>query len=252
MSDYRCPGQDMRFWKPSDVSEAKCPACGTGIEFWKDDPFRRCPKCNKAVVNSRHDLGCAQWCERAEECLATLRSGSDERPVCERLVSAMKDVFGADERRIAHALNVLEHAEAMLDLEDGSPLVVKAAAILHDIGIREAERKHGSAAGRYQEVEGPPIAREIMERMGLDEADIGHVCRIISNHHSDRDIDTPEFRILWDADWLVNIPEEFSLADKGKLEAVIENVFKTGTGRDKAYKLFVGQVAAARTEGPKD
>jgi len=164
----------------------------------------------------------------------------------------MKDVFGADERRIAHALNVLEHAEDLLDSEDGSPLVVRAAAILHDIGIREAERKHGSAAGRYQEAEGPPIAREIMERMGLDEADIEHVCRIISNHHSDRDIDTPEFRILWDADWLVNIPGAFPLDDKGKLKAVIDKVFKTGTGRERAYELFVGQAAAVPTQGSKE
>ena len=46
--------------------------------------------------------------------------------------------------------------------------VVRAAAVLHDIGIREAERKHGSSAGKYQEVEGPPIARRILEKLSVD------------------------------------------------------------------------------------
>jgi len=78
------------------------------------------------------------------------------------------------------------------------------------------------------------------------------VCRIIANHHSNRGFDTPEFRILWDADWLANIPHEFPVADRSKLEAVIGKVFKTEPGRKIAYELFVRQAHAIRPEGPKD
>ena len=49
--------------------------------------------------------------------------------------------------------------------------MVRAAAILHDIGIHEAERKHGSSSGRLQELEGPPIARAILEASNVDLAD---------------------------------------------------------------------------------
>lgn len=155
-----------------------------------------------------------------------------------RIIGEMEAVFGDDDRRINHALKVLGHAETILRSEPGSPLVVRAAAILHDIGIHEAERKHGSAAARFQEIEGPAIARAILEKLGLDAADVEHVCRIVGSHHSARDIDTPEFRIIWDSDWLVNIPGELPEMSKDKLAEKIRTVFRTPTGRDLALKVF--------------
>ena len=65
----KCPGQDQRYWKPEDISEEDCPACGAKIEFWKDEPRVKCPKCRKAVMNPKIDLGCAQWCRYAQQCL---------------------------------------------------------------------------------------------------------------------------------------------------------------------------------------
>ena len=155
---------------------------------------------------------------------------ADDTVIVDRLIEAMREVFGTDARRIAHAMAVLHYAQELLQSEKGSPLVVQAAAVLHDIGIHEAQRKHGSSAGRYQEIQGPPIARGIMETVGLDEDVIDHVCRIVANHHSAREIDTPEFRIIWDADWLVNIPEEFAGQSRDKLAGVVEKTMKTGAG----------------------
>ena len=83
-------------------------------------------------------------------------------PQKEHLIVAMKNIFSDDKKRISHALSVLEYAEYLHGIEGGDPNVVVAAAVLHDIGIREAERKYGSSAGIYQEIEGPPIARGIM------------------------------------------------------------------------------------------
>ena len=77
MSGPRCPGMDMKFWKPQDVFEVECPACGTGIEFWKDEPVRPCPECKAEVRNPRIDLGCAQWCEHAEECLGSVAAKAE-------------------------------------------------------------------------------------------------------------------------------------------------------------------------------
>ena len=95
---------------------------------------------------------------------------------------------------------MLKYAEQIQAAEGGDPLVVKAAAILHDIGILQAEQKHGSSAGKYQEAEGPGIAKDILGKHDVAEGLIEHICKIIANHHSDKDIDTPEFRIVWDAD----------------------------------------------------
>jgi hypothetical protein len=67
MPERRCPGQDMRYWKPEDIFLAACPFCGG--EFWKDEPLRVCPSCRKEVRNPKQDFGCADWCKHAAECL---------------------------------------------------------------------------------------------------------------------------------------------------------------------------------------
>lgn len=236
MSKPRCPGQDLRYLKPEDVFSVRC-HCGNDVEFFKDEPVLRCPKCRAEVRNPRVDLGCAKWCAFAEQCLGEMADAPDvESSLCDRLVAEMQAVFGTDRRRIDHALAVLEYAEQIQAVEGGDPLTVKAAAILHDVGIHQAERKHGSSAGRFQEIEGPPIARAIMEKLAVDQATVDQVCRIVGSHHSARDIDTLEFRIIWDADWLVNIPQEHAGRGAEKLALLVARIFRTETGRVLAEK----------------
>jgi len=67
----RCPGQDMRFWKPGDIFEAECPKCGGKVEFFKDEVRRKCP-CGHEIVNPKMDLGCAEWCQYAEQCIGVV------------------------------------------------------------------------------------------------------------------------------------------------------------------------------------
>ncbi|MHC4190450.1 MAG: HD domain-containing protein, partial [Planctomycetota bacterium] len=184
------------------------------------------------------DLGCAEWCQYAEQCVG-VSAAKEAGFMRDRLIDEMKKLFATDQKRIEHALGVLDFAEQIQATAGGDPLIVRAAAILHDIGIHEAERKYGSAAGKYQEIEGPPIAEEILKKYDVAVEAIEHVCRIIANHHSAKDIDTTEFRIVWDADWLVNIPGDFPSASKEKLQEIVEKTFKTNEGREIATELFL-------------
>lgn len=161
--------------------------------------------------------------------------------VLKKVEQAMKDYFGADHRRINHAMLVAGFAREILEREPGDPDVVMAAAYLHDIGIREAERKFGSSAGNLQEQEGPPVAREILSSLGFDETLISEVCAIIASHHSPGEVETDNFRVIWDADWLVNVPDEVGLDDEEQLRQVIGKVFQTGTGRSIAETLFLSK-----------
>ena len=154
------------------------------------------------------------------------------------LLDEMESHFREDTKRINHAKKVLSHAEKLLEKEHGADLnVVYAAAILHDIGIHEAERKHGSCAGRFQEIEGPPIARKIMKGVGMQEENIKEVCDIIAHHHTPGKINTLNFRILYDADWLVNIKDEYDIKDKEK----IKKIFLTDAGEKLAKKIYLPQ-----------
>jgi putative nucleotidyltransferase with HDIG domain len=121
------------------------------------------------------------------------------------LIHRMKEYFGQDQGRIRHALRVTQYAGSILQYEGSADRdVAIAAAILHDIGIPEAERKHGSAAGTYQEIEGPPIAKELMCQEGLSEGMIEEVSQIIAHHHTPGVVHTINFSVLYDADVIVN------------------------------------------------
>lgn len=245
MSKTLCPGQDTMFWSANDVFEIPCGECGYGVEFFKDDAKRRCSRCGALIQNPKLNLGCAQWCEHAKDCLGydpkerMAEANGDQESLVDRLIAGMKAVFGDDQRRITHALKVLDFAQTIMKAEGGNPKVVLAAAVLHDVGIPESEKKYGSSAGRHQEVEGPPVARPIMESLKMDPDTVDHVVKIIANHHSAKDIDTTEFRILWDADWLVNLPDEFPDKKGEELERFIDKVFKTKTGNSLARSLYL-------------
>ena len=68
----KCPGQDTRNWRPEDIFDWPCPACGKPIEFFKDDTARRCGQCGHRFANPKMDFGCASYCPHAEQCLGTL------------------------------------------------------------------------------------------------------------------------------------------------------------------------------------
>ena len=255
MSKIVCPGQDTRFWDKSAIFDVECSACGYAIEFFRDDGARRCPRCGTRVANPKLSLGCAQWCEHAGKCLGfdPKKVQIEEYPeesLADQLIAAMKAEFGSDQRRITHALRVLEAAQEILRREDANPRIVVAAALLHDIGIQEAERRHGSAAAEFQEREGPPIARRILEALDLDEKDIQAICRMVGSHHSARDAEGPEFDVVWDADRLVNLPDEAGDQRGEELRAFIEKVFRTATGRAMAIERFVEDGGDGTSPGP--
>ncbi|MBI1921600.1 MAG: HD domain-containing protein [Geobacter sp.] len=153
--------------------------------------------------------------------------------------TAMENYFGTDSRRINHALRVTDHARQLLESEPANRELVLVTALLHDIGIPEAERKYGSPAGNLQEIEGPPVAREILERLGYAEPFIAEVCAIIASHHSPGEVETDNFRIIWDADWLVNLGEELSFENEAELRKAIDRIFMTVTGKFLAEQIYL-------------
>jgi hypothetical protein len=80
MADGRCPGQDLRTWKPTDIYDVPCPHCQTMIEFWKDERLRTCPQCRRAVPNPRVSRACEQWCSHSQECQAPPPPAPETKP----------------------------------------------------------------------------------------------------------------------------------------------------------------------------
>ncbi len=158
----------------------------------------------------------------------------------EVLTQSMESYFDGDTKRIDHARKVTEYAEKLLEGEGGDYSIVIGASVLHDIGIHEAQRKHGSTSGKYQEIEGPPIARLILVELGFVYEQIEEICDIIAYHHSIGPMrSNGNFKILYDADWIVNLQDEYNIRDTEKLSNIIENVFLTETGKALAREIYL-------------
>ncbi len=246
----KCPGQDSRNWKPGDIFEINCPRCGHALEFFKDEPVRRCKKCGHRFVNPKMDFGCASYCKFADQCLGDMPPellAKRKDLLKDRVAIEMKRYFQRDFKRIGHATKVARYAQRLLEKEGGDPAVILCAAYLHDIGIKKAEEKYQSTAAGYQQQEGPPIAREILTRLGAEEDLIEEVCDIVGHHHQPRAEETTNFMVLYDADLIVNKEEQQkeSPQETNGLAAWIENAFLTPSGQNLAKKLFLKEETAS-------
>lgn len=136
-----------------------------------------------------------------------------------------------DARRIQHFLKVYAYAmtigrrEALTFKEQRN---LETAAVLHDIGIHNAEKNYGSSSGHYQELEGPGPAREILTDLEADESVIERVCYLIAHHHTYHDVKGQDYQILLEADFLVNAYEDN--LKKDAIRRFRDNVFRTHTG----------------------
>jgi len=123
--------------------------------------------------------------------------------------------------------------------------VVLTAAYLHDIGIKEAERKYQSTAAQYQEEEGPPIARDILERLGAKAELVDEVCDIVGRHHHPRPQETTNFKCLYDADLITNLEENHQERPMGseELGRILAKSFLTESGKKLAEEVLLRPMA---------
>lgn len=160
----------------------------------------------------------------------------------EYILQQMKEIFKEIPSGIEHTLKVLKNAEDIMEGENVNKEdreLISIVTILHDIGVVEAQRKYGSIDGEYQEKEGSLVARNILNNAGMDPESIERICFIIGHHHTPSKIDGLDFQIQWDADLLENMTTMFKEAESSEIKQFIDVNFKTGTGRDIAYKRFV-------------
>lgn len=140
------------------------------------------------------------------KCMQPYRIQNNEQ--MSRVITEMKQVFATVPYGVSHTISVMENAENIMAGEGVSASIVEQtllAAILHDIGALKAMKIHGSMSGKFQEIEGPAIAREILERAGYPEQIIDRVCYIVGNHHTEQAVDGEDFQILWEADAIENL-----------------------------------------------
>lgn len=156
-----------------------------------------------------------------------------------KLMLAMIAYNNGDAKRIQHLIKV--HAFARLigeeeNMDAKELYILEAAALTHDIGIRNSEKKYGTCTGRQQEVEGPPEAEKLLKTLGFADDVTERVCWLIAHHHTYNNINSMDYRILVEADFLVNLYE-----DGAGIEAVktaYDRIFKTTAGRNICRTMY--------------
>ena len=138
-----------------------------------------------------------------------------------KLHLAMIELYSGDAKRIQHFCKVHSYAKLIGEsenLDSRSLFILEAAALTHDIGIHTCEEKYGSCGGKLQEKEGPAIQF------------------LIAHHHTYDNIDSADYQILVEADFLVNIMED-GLSKEAALSAY-NRIFRTGCGKKICRDMF--------------
>lgn len=133
--------------------------------------------------------------------------------------------------RIHHFVKVHSFARQIAQHERLDPealFTLEIGALTHDIGIKPALEQLGSSAGVHQERLGPPVAQQMLADLGLPAPVIERVCFLIAHHHTTIGVDAIDWRILLEADFLVNMIEGH--ASPETITAYRDNVFHTDEG----------------------
>jgi HD superfamily phosphodiesterase len=163
-----------------------------------------------------------------------------EYMIIDQVLGLAIDYNGNDVKRINHLIKVFSFAHYIAIMEkcdDKIQIIIEITALLHDIGIHECERKYNSSAGNWQEIEGPPVAEELMKGLNIDKPIKDRILFIIANHHSYKNIDNIDFQILVEADFLVNIFED--KMEISSINNIKKEIFKTKTGIELLKKLYL-------------
>ena len=148
-------------------------------------------------------------------------------------------MYTGDPKRIQHFCKVHGYAKLIAELEGvdaDTKFILEAAALVHDIGIHLCEEKYGSCGGALQEKEGPNVAKKLLYRLGFNNEASERVQYLVGHHHTYTNIDGIDYRILVEADFLVNLYE-----DNLPIEAVkkaYDTIFETSAGKNICKAMF--------------
>ena len=132
---------------------------------------------------------------------------------------------------INHFLKVWAFARTIGEqegLDEQTQRTLELAAVVHDIACPACREKYGNANGKYQELESPPLVEKFFEGMPVERRMAERISWLVAHHHTYTDVEGLDYRILLEADFLVNAGE--GGLSRAAIETMRQNVFRTETG----------------------
>lgn len=158
----------------------------------------------------------------------------------ERISLKMIDFYRGSLHDIEHFLKV--HAYALLigrleGLDERTQRTLEIAAIVHDIACPLCREKYGAAYGDKQEIESEALLRPFLEEFALDKEMLERIVYLVSRHHTTTGVDGEDYRILLEADFLVNASE--GNLSRGAVEAFYESTVRTDAARALFQSIYL-------------
>ena len=150
---------------------------------------------------------------------------------------------------IDHFLRVWSYAKTIGELEKldaGTQYILEAAAIVHDIACPLCREKYGNTNGKYQEKEGGPLTEAFLKKFTLPEGMAERVIYLVSHHHTYANVVGRDYRILLEADFLVNADESRMTAEA--IRSAREKIFETQSGTALLDSIYLASEKAAQLD----
>ena len=157
----------------------------------------------------------------------------------ETVYQAMIEYYRGDSHQIQHFAKVHTYSRLIGTLEgldEETMITLEMAALVHDVGIKAGMEKYGRGNGKIQEELGPAIAEELLTGLGVDPDRVARISYLVGHHHTYTNVEGMDYRILLEADFLVNLHEE-----KEPMEGIrkaYEEIFRTEAGKKIVKTMF--------------
>ncbi|MBQ8589605.1 MAG: HD domain-containing protein [Firmicutes bacterium] len=157
----------------------------------------------------------------------------------ETVYQRMIEYYRGDSHQIQHFAKVHTYSRLIGTLEgldEETMITLEMAALVHDVGIKAGMEKYGRGNGKIQEELGPAIAEAMLTELGVDPDRVERISYLVGHHHTYTDVEGMDYRILLEADFLVNLHEE-----KEPMEGIVkayEEIFRTEAGKKICKTMF--------------
>ncbi len=155
----------------------------------------------------------------------------NERELIAAAAEKMIEYSEGNTSDINHFLKVWSYTRtiALGEKTDSHTLfLLELTAIVHDISCPLCREKYGNTDGRHQEEESPALIEEFFSSLDISPVDVERISFLVSHHHTYAGVDSIDWQILLEADYLVNADEHGDTKEAvGKMK---ERIFRTKTG----------------------
>ena len=154
-------------------------------------------------------------------------------------IRKMIDFYEGNIHDIDHFLKVWALAKNIGEaegLDDETQEILELVAVIHDIACPLCREKYGNTDGKHQEEESAPLVEAFCAGLPVETSKVRRVKWLVEHHHAYTNVEGMDYRILLEADFLVNADE--SNLKKEAIEKMKINVFKTKTGKELLNHIY--------------